>query len=205
MIKDGRVIATDAHKLIFADVDIIGEMPIAVETERSLKKIIEGENNFDLSFDPKELLSKISMPLVEEYKSIGEDVQCDECKGEGIVEWEYDTSARTYHEEFDCPICEGEGLSEKKRSVKTGRHIPDPNAKLLFQGVLFAYSVFESLASVSEATGVKMAKWIRRGELSGNLFSFGEFGVVLAPMPMKGDEECIHLDPVMSAVLKNAS
>lgn len=66
------------------------------------------------------------MPTVEETIMQGEYKDCEECNGEGEVEWEYmDSSGRTHCQNFDCPVCGGSGYAEQPEEAKTGRMIPD--------------------------------------------------------------------------------
>lgn len=73
------------------------------------------------------------MPTVEETIMQGEYKDCEECGGEGEVEWEYmDSSGRTYRQDFDCPVCDGSGYAEQPEEAKTGRMIPDLEATIGF-------------------------------------------------------------------------
>lgn len=65
-------------------------------------------------------------PTVDEIKTVGEDIECEECDGTGQVRWEY----KSWTDIFDCPVCQGTGYSETARKESTGRKIIHPEAGL---------------------------------------------------------------------------
>ena len=95
---------------------------IAVRIDKSLCEGEYMENKIDLdrvfqccektkkeiSLDTlKELLK--SIPRVETLTK----VQCEECGGEGEVEWVYEaTDGERYTEDHDCPVCNGRGYHD---------------------------------------------------------------------------------------------
>lgn len=99
---NGKIYATDAHKLIRCDKSIL-------EFELTNKeKPLNGEAVF-----PKENCNRILKTKIEDlepfkfaddYDTIGKDVDCDECDGTGNIEWNY----KHYEEEHDCPQTIGE-------------------------------------------------------------------------------------------------
>lgn len=122
--RDGCVYGTDGKKLIR-----VKDSVISGEYEATDKMALKWpENNCDYSItdnDIREVLSKI--PQEEEIKTVGHDIKCPECDGEGTVWWEYkDKKFETHEAEHDCPICDGSGYIKKAKKRKTGWMIPSP-------------------------------------------------------------------------------
>lgn len=69
-------------------------------------------------------------PLTDEEMEIGEDVECEECNGEGTVTWEY----KDWRKEFDCPCCDGTGYSERVRYKRTGNKVIAYDAAVKING-----------------------------------------------------------------------
>ena len=122
--RDGYVYATDGKKLIR-----VKDSVISGEYEATDKMALKWpENNCDYSItdnDIREVLSKI--PQEEETETVGQNIKCPECDGDGTVWWEYrDKKFETHEAEHDCPICDGSGYIEKTKTMKTGRMMPSP-------------------------------------------------------------------------------
>lgn len=71
-------------------------------------------------------------------------VLCEECHGEGTVEFEYRSKDhRYYYRECDCPICNGSCYEEEAVVKKTGRKSPKYQEPIGINGVVFdAYRLF---------------------------------------------------------------
>lgn len=112
---EGKIYATDAHVLIrmdkqHCDFDINNEY-VSPNFEAVMPK-----RNMDSLFS-------INVPFLDayktedEFKEVGEDEECDTCKGSGDVEWEFEEHTK----DDDCPICKGSGYKKESRRVKTGK------------------------------------------------------------------------------------
>lgn len=107
------VLASDASILIrTAKSNFPGEFEkftfkdIAIEHGNSPKRIILSDTDFE------------KYKTDQEFEVIGEDIECKECDGQGLVVWTY-----KHHEaDHECPVCEGDGLEQRKRSKATGRN-----------------------------------------------------------------------------------
>lgn len=121
-LKNGYVCATEAHILI----------RIKAETLNGKYNEIEGLNidfpadNCNFIIGLQDIRTAIaSIPQVEEKEKVGKNIECEECNGEGEVEWEYRDSDGHYHYEYhDCPKCYGDGYTSHVKYKKTGRMIP---------------------------------------------------------------------------------
>lgn len=129
-LKNGYVCATEAHILI----------RIKAETLNGKYNEIEGLNidfpadNCNFIIGLQDIRTAIaSIPQVEEKEKVGKNIECEECNGEGEVEWEYRDSDGHYHYEYhDCPKCYGDGYTSHVKYKKDGaddprRGLPDPN------------------------------------------------------------------------------
>lgn len=83
----------------------------------------------------------INVPMIDETKSVGKNIMCKECQGEGIVEWEY----KKWTKDFDCPVCDGEGYSETTKEICTGNQIRNPEHPLSILGKDFLTKYIEVL------------------------------------------------------------
>lgn len=120
------VCATNGHVLLKVNKQIVSSEYKELDKPNCLKffKTLNNEEKISLNY-LKELLSKVE--LVDETKEVGQDVECSECDGEGVVEWEY----KRWTRDLDCPVCDGEGYSSTVKQVPTGKKIRDPNDVLL--------------------------------------------------------------------------
>lgn len=122
--RDGCVYGTNCKKLIKVKEDILsGEY----ETTNEMK-IEFPMQNCDYTVTESDLRKVLSeIPQEEETETVGQNIKCPECDGDGTVWWEYrDKKFETHEAEHDCPICDGSGYVEKKKTRKTGRMIPSP-------------------------------------------------------------------------------
>src|SRR5690606_29369249 len=114
-IKD-KVYSTDAHILAIVDEFYVGEKYNAGPEKlcSNVLNVIPKEVNQNLVLsvaDVKEALDRA--PLEDDYDWIGEDIECSLCRGEGLVEWEFDG----HYKEDDCPVCDGSGYSSTQRKL----------------------------------------------------------------------------------------
>lgn len=105
-LQNGYVYATDFHVLIrvhprLSEVEY-DENPKASSMSEPL--CTDGMNSHIVKVSE---ISKLlqSIPKIEEMTAKRKSKKCEECGGEGMVEWEY----KDYEEHFECPVCKGEG------------------------------------------------------------------------------------------------
>lgn len=135
------------------------ELPITIQ---QLEKLISG------------------VEKVEETKTVGEDIECKECEGFGVVEWEYEE----WTKDFDCPACDGSGYSSESKKVPTGRMIPDPYAVIKLGCKTFMAEYIHTIAKTLEFLGINEIK-MRYNSVSPHeqvVFNFSkEIDVLLMP------------------------
>jgi hypothetical protein len=112
-LKNGVVYANDAHVLIAIPED---ELSISYptnekypDTESLLKNRIE-----KCTVKTVARMSDIAKELVRARIEVDKNfLFCEECKGDGVVEWEYESkSGREYTKDEECPVCNGERRKE---------------------------------------------------------------------------------------------
>jgi hypothetical protein len=140
-IQNGYVYASDGYILIrvresavkraYKSSNLLGCSSLFTETD--------GEESITLD-RLKTLLSAVKK--VEETKTVGENIECEECGGSGEVEWEYNSYTRV----DECPVCGGSGYSKMKRQVPTGKIIADPCALINLGDKTFAAKYIEIIA-----------------------------------------------------------
>ena len=151
-LKNGYVCATEAHILI----------RIKAETLNGEYNEIEGLNidfpadNCNFIISQQDLKTAIeNIPKVEEEEKVGKDIECEECNGEGEVEWEYRDRNGNYHYDYhDCPKCYGDGYISHVKYQKTGRMIPDGDCPIRIRYVIIKAEFLEILVKAMEIIGV---------------------------------------------------
>ena len=80
----------------------------------------------------------------DEVVEIEPAVDCEECHGDGTVEFEYRSQdGKYYYHDCDCPICKGSGYESEAIVKKTGRKSPKYHEPIAIYGVVFdAYRLF---------------------------------------------------------------
>lgn len=186
---NGKIYATDAHKLIRCDKSIL-------EFELTNKeKALNGESVF-----PKENCNRILKTKIEDlepfkfaddYDTIGKDVDCDECDGTGTVEWNY----KHYEEEYDCPKCDGSGLSSGSRLVPNGKKTFDKIAYLAIDGVFFNINLFISLFEAQKIIGGDIISLNVVEPRKPSLFKISNYEFIFMPiLNYEGDVSLIDLE-----------
>lgn len=139
---------------------------------------------FVISIDTlKEAISKCDTE--EGYDTLGEDIECKECKGSGEVEWSYDNHTK----DDDCPICKGDGLSQKSYKKKNGKKQLIGWNKGLIKDSAFAAHLVEKIVLAAEILGVNEVTLLsQRARNSSSLFKVGDVEVLLMPI-MYEDED----------------
>ena len=80
-------------------------------------------------------------PLIDEMITVGEDVDCKECNGDGRVDWEY----RHWTRAFECPVCDGSGYMSLSKSEPSGRKVIAPDAAVRIGLLNFRASLLQLL------------------------------------------------------------
>ena len=177
--QNGYVCASDGIALIRVDNRVIeGEYPLYEKTDCS-RFFVETKKEVEITVQQLEkLLSEVE--LIEEFVEEGADIECEECEGSGEVVWEY----KRWEHEDDCPLCDGSGYISRKRSVPTGKKIPDMSAKICLGDKKLKAHYIDTLVKTMELTGMRsvIMKYNEGKPYEQALFAFnGNVDVLLMP------------------------
>lgn len=137
-----NLFATNAHVLIRMPRSWMGDR-FSEQTKPDVLGFDWTTNNDTVltASDLEAFLTSPSVPEIDEMREVGEDVECEECDGYGVVEWTY----KGYTREFEYPKCDGDGYSERAHKKPTGRIIRDPTARIEIDGVYFRHEYLSVL------------------------------------------------------------
>ena len=182
--ENGRsVTATNGYCLIRCDKELVD-----FEVNNTFKAY-----NSDEVFQPFNLSKVINIDesvfepykTTKEFKRVGEDVVCRECKGEGEVMWEYERWER----EFECPLCEGSGCESEKKSVPTGRMIVGFNQIIKFGDAYFNYGVFSKLIEAQKLIGSEIVLLNTPIAQKAACFKIGVYEILIMPTIKSDDND----------------
>lgn len=172
------VYATDSRYLIMTDKKLINfdvknqynkftreKMESIIPKTTKLKKLDIDLNYFE------------SLKTADEYENHEKRMNCDECDGFGVVDWEYNN----YTREDDCPVCYGTGGRDESKMVKTGRKTYI-DCRVKISDAYFDIHIFDLLLKVMSITNESsyIASKIKPNE--GVKFKVGEYYIVLMPV-----------------------
>ena len=182
---NGRVWASDGHKLLIVDPSLLR----CKYGEGSLGTTIPvDKKNCDETVSVEAMREAyMKIPLEDEYViEEGEEIECEECDGEGEVEWEYtDSNGHTYYEVHDCPVCDGTGECNEQKKVKTGRKIPARFSIIDFGGATFSARIINDICDALDLLGIKEIHHVVKSPNQMNLFEVMD-GVQIIIMPALG-------------------
>jgi hypothetical protein len=95
-------------------------------------------------FDKNEYKKWVSeLPIVAEIKD------CEECLGDGEVEWEYVSNlGKTHYINDECPVCDGVG------GTRTGEMVADPKVNYQISGAIFSQVNMSKIIHVMDSLSV---------------------------------------------------
>ena len=136
----GNIWATDGRVLLIVD----KELTRCKYQALTLRKPEVCTDNIDrqISFAEIDKAYK-KFKLVDEMQTeSGEGIECEECDGDGTVEYEYYArNGRTYHYEHTCPVCLGRGTVKESLLIPTGRKVLPKATFYVFGEATFNASV----------------------------------------------------------------
>lgn len=182
--SDGWICATEAHICLLVKPEYVkgSYKPNGLRVSKSMSK-----PNIDITLSLSDLLRGIEeVSTVEELKIISPAEKCEECKGLGEVEWEYeDSDGYTHREEFNCPICRGTGNIREEITKPTGRKIPEYNTRIGIYEQTFTASFILKICDAMQMLGIDKVRYVASSPQNGNLFIL-EDGIQIIIMPARG-------------------
>lgn len=151
--RDGYVLASDGKILLRIKADKLrGTYPPT--DKMSIKLPEESSGKTIAAEDIQKALSEV--PHIDETIKTGEDEECEECDGTGLVFWGYTDNHSLFHEmEADCPICGGSGYSKQAKLETTGRRVPDPEAAIQICSFCISAGLLQKMLSAMTIIGTE--------------------------------------------------
>jgi len=177
---NGKVYATDAVTLVRCNKTECDFEIGTPDIVPNCKGVIPIENCREIIKISREQFGPLETE--DEYKYIGQDVECNTCYGDGVVEWEY----QHWKDEFDCPSCNGSGCSQQKQRVKTGGKTFD-HSLVKVNDSYFDANIFYKLLKVRDILGGEIIMIHQLTELKPALFKVGVCEILLAPVYFNAD------------------
>lgn len=177
---NGKIYATDLSILIRTDkancnfqVDNKHELP---DVEFSMPN--PNTNEF-VSFSSNEFEK---FKTADEYEYRGKNIECNDCGGQGQVEWNYKKHERL----FECPECNGSGFSEERQGRETGRKTFN-NSIVKLIDKYFHIKLFYKIFQVASMTRESIWLTYYSEETNQALFKVGDFEILIMPMHIMDD------------------
>ncbi len=198
--RNGAYYATDLCSMIILPVEKaeldIPEYPDSVSAE----KIIPKERTCEISISIADLERQLIPDWIDETVRIGKDIECEDCNGDGHVEWEYSANGgRTHYMKEDCPVCSGCGYSEESHTKPTGRKITDPTKRFKMLDAYFLDKQIRRFVEACKVIGAETATKTSGTSVSANIFQVDDFKIVV--MPCSVDEYDNTENPIAEIVL----
>jgi hypothetical protein len=150
--QNWKVVGTDGMRMIMINE---GHCDFEITNTHDVSKL----RTFDTECDDYHRYEKV-LDISEDIKnSLTDDsnipviVECEDCKGDGVVDYEYRSHKdyKRFTEELECPVCEGDGFMEDKEVCLY---------KLANYDYYLTYSDFKTLITVSENIYVNIEEFI---------------------------------------------
>jgi len=187
-------IATNAHELVFFDKNL-SEKELNVcgnENPQLILNNIPEQRNQDYKLNIEEIETYLkNAPKVDVLKTVGKDVKCTECDGDGQVEWEYEN----WTKDFDCPKCDGDGYESESRQIPTGEFEIDGLSLVDVKNSRFSIKMIERLLKVKELLCENEISLVfQEGENMANVFKIGEVEILCMPMRKCDNDDLVVLN-----------
>lgn len=177
--QNGVYYATDAHAMIIMPVGLV-KLDYSEQEMPKLDSIIPKEN-CNIMINISELEAKLIPEMIDEIIEDKKEDRCNECNGDGEVEFEYDASNGIHYIDADCPVCEGTGKIETKSKKNTGKKIINPDKIYRIFGVFYMYKQLKRLIDACHILGVEEITQIYNATNNGNLFACGSVKILIMP------------------------
>lgn len=184
--RNGFVYASDARIMVRVEKSLCEESYDPQGGPKSLPSFPAPESNYKL--DLKELIEILkSIPRCETVAVSGKEAECDECEGDGRVEWTYeDSNGEELYDYFDCPICDGKG------KVKT-KEIEREERAIAINGTSFNAGLLQKIAEAMNDIGLPYGVITYQAKNSQPMLIQLQEGIEVIIMPCIGIEPCREL------------
>ena len=187
-------IATNAHELVFFEKEL-SEKELNVcgnENPQLILNNIPEQRNQDYKLNIEEIETYLkNAPKVDVLKTVGEDIKCTECDGDGQVEWEYNN----WTKDFDCPKCDGDGYESESKQIPTGEFEIDGLNLVDVKNSRFSIKMIERLLKVKDLLlENEITLVFQEAENKANVFKIGKVEILCMPMRKFDNDELVVLN-----------
>lgn len=189
-IVGNKAVATDAHCLVS-----VPEWKGNYEYCDKTKDVYPKEYNCFKEIPLSNFLAAIAkVPLIDDYDEEVTETECDECDGEGEVDFEYSAGRRDYYLTGECPICEGEGTITTTKKTPNGKKVADSSMLLAIGSHAFNIFNVHRLVQVAEMLHEEKINLVYQKVPSGaSMFKVGECEVLMMPCFSNNDAVCANI------------
>ena len=189
-----KYFATDAMAMIILPINE-AELNYPERERPKCDAIIPKEETMNIEMRVSELEEKLIPEMIEEFTEEEKETDCAECRGDGEVEFEYDTLKETFYYKTDCPGCEGSGTIKHTEEKPTGKTISNPSQKYKMMGTGFHYWQLKRLVDACKIMEVETIVKTYGTERNVNLFKCGKATIMIMPIMYDGvpDSEYIFI------------
>lgn len=198
--KNGSYYATDSCSMIILPVEKADIDFQEYSDSISVGKVIPKENTCEIKINIADLDRQLIPDFIDETVTIGKDIKCEDCNGDGHVEWEYSANGgRTHYMKENCPVCSGCGYLEETSTKPTGRRIPDPTKRFKMLDAYFLDKQIRRFLEACKMIGAETVTKTSGTEKSANIFQVADFIIIV--MPCYVDEDKIE-NPITDIILE---
>lgn len=181
-----KAVATDAHFLV-AVPEWNGNYEQSNKAASAYPMFVDFRKEYSIE-QFKDAIAQV--PLVDGFDEEIKVDECDECNGEGEVEFEYYANGKYYYHDADCPVCEGEGQTEVTKQIPNGTKVPDSTKQIRIRLGCFSIEAVQRLIKVAELLNEKTVTLVnQKGNNSAAMFHVGQCEVLLMPLMNHGEEQ----------------
>jgi hypothetical protein len=181
------ICATDARLLLRVNPEAAG-MVLPIDGPKRL--VFQANCNEKFSVEElKSVLTRVS--YIEEEIEVSPAIKCEECDGNGFVQYEYvSRSGHHFYEDCGCPYCQGSGDRVEAVRKKTGRKIPEWLTPVRIGNSCFDARRLLDVADTADALGVDTIAVVTKGKMNDpSVFRFNaDCELVIMPM-YNGDDK----------------
>ena len=194
-LSNGYVCASDTYALLMVKEELLSGKYESNGID--VTKVTTKSNNSAV-YTLEELQKAINDSMTgDEEEIISPRIDCDECDGDGTVEWEYISSSGCRHTQyFDCPICEGSGVIADAVVRKTGKKCALDDDIISIQSLKFRTALIAKMCATMELLSIDKVEYIARHQAKGNRFRLADgIEVIIMPnnLPQKAKVHLKHI------------
>lgn len=180
-LSNGYVCASDTYALLMVKEELLSGKYECNGID--VTNVITKPNNSAV-YTLEELKKAVNDSMTgDEEKIISPRIDCDECDGDGTVEWEYISKSGCRHTQyFDCPICEGSGVIDDAVVRKTGKKCALDDDIISIQSLKFRTTLIAKMCATMELLSIDKVEYIARYQAKGNRFRLAD-GIEMIIMP----------------------